>query len=147
MIPERPTAEELRAAGWRIEADDGFLGLVGPPWMKEDEQSVSYGILTERRHSNRRGVVQGGMLATLADRGLGRTARHRRPDQKQATVQLDIHYIDAVSVGEFVRSRCQVDRRTRTLIFVSGRLEVGERLVATMMGVFKLLGEPKEESE
>jgi len=60
--------------------------------------------------------------------------------QQQATVQLDVHFIDAVQVGEFVECKATVVRRTRSLIFMSGDLVVGDRVVATAKGVWKTLG-------
>jgi Thioesterase superfamily len=58
-----------------------------------------------------------------------------------ATVQLDVHFIDAVAVGEFVEAKCRVARRTRSLIFMSSELVVGDRVVATAKGVWKSLAE------
>jgi len=55
-------------------------------------------------------------------------------------VQLDVHFIDAVQVGEFVEAKCTVVRRTRSLIFMSAELVVGPRIVATAKGVWKTLG-------
>jgi len=64
-------------------------------------------------------------------------ANERRP---QATVQLNVQFIDAVQIGEFVEARCRVVRRTRALVFMSGELVVGDRVVATATGVWKTLG-------
>ncbi len=55
-------------------------------------------------------------------------------------MQLDVHFIDAVQVGEFVEAKCQVVRRTRALVFMSGDLMVGDRVVATAKGMWKTLG-------
>ena len=55
-------------------------------------------------------------------------------------MQLDMHFVDAVQVGEFVEAKCRVVRRTRSLVFMSAELVVGARLVATANGVWKTLG-------
>ena len=101
--------------------------------------SFLYAFLAESKHHNRRGVVQGGMLMTFADRSMGMTCWYANERQPQATVQLDMHFIDAVQVGEFVEAKCKVVRRTRSLIFMSGELVVGDRVVATANGVWKTL--------
>jgi uncharacterized protein (TIGR00369 family) len=129
-----------KAAGWEPYSDDGFIGLIGPLWQKPVGDSYRYAFLAEHKHHNRRGVVQGGMLMTFADRSMGMTCWYANERQPQATVQLDVHFVDAVQVGEFVEAKCQVVRRTRSLVFMSGELMVGDRVVATAKGVWKTLG-------
>jgi len=48
--------------------------------------------------------------------------------------------VDGVQIGEFVEMNAKVVRRTRSLIFMSGELMVGARMVATANGVWKSLG-------
>jgi len=125
------------AAGWEPYKDEGFIGLVGPFWQRADGGSFRYAFLAEPKHHNRRGVVQGGMLMTFADRSMGMTCWYANGQQPQATVQLDVHFVDAVQIGEFVEARCRVVRRTRSIVFMAADLVVGERVVATAQGVWK----------
>jgi acyl-coenzyme A thioesterase PaaI-like protein len=127
-------------AGWEPYRDDGFIGLIGPFWMRQVGDSYLFAFMAEPKHHNRRGVVQGGMLMTFADRSMGMTCWYANERQPQATVQLDMHFIDAVQIGEFVEAKCEVVRRTRSLIFMSADLVVGARIVATAKGVWKTLG-------
>ncbi len=129
-----------KADGWEPYTDEGFIGLVGPFWQKPHGDSYRYAFLAADKHHNRRGVVQGGMLMTFADRSMGMTCWYANERQPQATVQLDVHFVDAVKVGVFVEAKCQVVRRTRALVFMSGELVVGDRVVATAKGVWKTLG-------
>jgi uncharacterized protein (TIGR00369 family) len=135
-----PAPFDPKAGGWEPYSDDGFIGLIGPLWQKPVDGSYRYAFLAEPKHHNRRGVVQGGMLMTFADRAMGMTCWYANERQPQATVQLDVHFVEAVKIGEFVEARCQVVRRTRSLVFMSGDLMVGDRVVATAKGVWKTLG-------
>ena len=128
------------AAGWEPYSDEGFIGLVGPFWTRWSDNAPLFAFTAEAKHHNRRGVVQGGMLMTFADRSMGRTCWYANGRQPQATVQLDVHFIDAVQIGEFVECRAKVVRRTRSLVFMAAELVVGERVVATANGVWKTLG-------
>ena len=128
------------AHGWETYPGEGFIGLVGPFWMKQEGESYRYGFVAEKKHHNRRGVVQGGMIMTFADRSLGMTAWYANGEKPQATVHLDVHFIDAVQIGEFVEAKCTVVRRTRSLVFMAGELVVGDRVVARANGVWKTLG-------
>ena len=128
------------STGWQRHVVDGFLDLVGPIWERPSGNSYRYAFLAEPKHRSRRGHVQGGMLTTFADRAMGRTCWYANERQPQTTVQLDIHFVDAVLVGDFVEARCTVVRRTRTLVFMSAELVVGERVMATANGIWKTLG-------
>ena len=110
------------ADGWETYADEGFIGHVGPFWMKKDGESYRYAFVAQKKHHNRRGVVQGGMIMTFADRSLGMTAWYANNKQPQATVHLDVHFVDAVQIGEFVEMKARVVRRTRSLLFMSGEM-------------------------
>ncbi|MFA6268041.1 MAG: PaaI family thioesterase [Pseudolabrys sp.] len=127
------------AAGWQPYTDEGFIGLVGPFWQRPDGDSFRYAFMAQPKHHNRRGVLQGGMFMTFADRAMGMTCWYANERQPQATVQLDVQFIDAVQIGEFVEAKCRIVRRTRTLIFVTADLAVGTRVVATASGVWKTL--------
>src|SRR5687767_1967162 len=133
-------AYDPAAAGWEPYRDEGFIGLVGPFWTRRSGEAHLFAFMAEAKHHNRRGVVQGGMLMTFADRAMGMTCWYANERQPQATVQLDMHFVDAVQVGEFVEARCKIVRRTRSLIFMSAELVVGARIVATANGVWKTLG-------
>ena len=139
-IADNTAAYDPAADGWEVYRDEGFIGLVGPFWTRRSGDSHQYAFLAEPKHHNRRGIVQGGMLMTFADRALGMTCWYANERQPQATAQLDMHFIDAVQIGEFVEAKCRVVRRTRSLVFMSGELVVGTRLVATANGVWKTLG-------
>lgn len=129
---------ELEAAGWRQIAADGFIELIGPFWTKENGKELLMGFIATEKHKNRSGVVQGGMLATLADRAMGMACRSSNNGKSQATIQLDVHYLDAAQIGEFVEARCRVVRRTRFVIFAEAEISSAERVIATAKGIWKV---------
>ena len=138
-----PVAFDPAASGWERYKDEGFIGLIGPFWSRPWGDSFRYAFLAADKHHNRRGVVQGGMLMTFADRSMGMTCWYANGRVPQAIVQLDMQFVDAVQIGEFVEAHCKVVRRTRSLIFMDAELKVGERVVATAKGLWKTLGAPK----
>ena len=125
------------AAGWEPYRDEGFIGLVGPFWMRQSGDSYLYAFMAEPKHHNRRGVVQGGMLMTFADRSMGMTCWYANERQLQATVQLDMHFIDAVQIGEFVEATGEIVHETGSMVFVRGKISVGERTLLNFSGVLK----------
>jgi uncharacterized protein (TIGR00369 family) len=125
-----------------VHSETGLIDLVGPLWERRQEDAWELGFLAAHRHINRRGVVHGGMLMAFADQALGIAAWEANGRQAQATIQLDTHFVSPVHVGEFVRAKCQVVRRTRSLLFMSGICQVGPRVVLTATGIWKLVGGP-----
>src|SRR5580693_3003348 len=113
------TAETLKASGWTLVETSGFLHLVGPLWERLVKGEHEYALVTEDKHHNRRGLVQGGLLMTFADRACGMTARFVSGRPTMATVQLDVHFVDAGKIGEILMARPRVIRTTRSLVFVS----------------------------
>jgi acyl-coenzyme A thioesterase PaaI-like protein len=129
----------LEAGGWSTIDDDGFINLVGPLWRRMNGADPEYAIVAQEKHRNRRGVVQGGLLMTLADRTCGMTARFVSGAETMATVQMDTHFVDAARIGEVMISRPRVVRVTKSLIFMATEVTVEGRCVVTANGVFKIV--------
>jgi acyl-coenzyme A thioesterase PaaI-like protein len=129
----------LKTDGWTIIDDDGFINLVGPLWRRMVNGAPEYAIVGQDKHRNRRGVVQGGLLMTLADRTCGMTARFVSGAETLATVQMDTHFVDAARIGDLMISRPRVVRSTKSLIFMDTEVTVDNRCVATASGLFKVV--------
>ena len=135
----RATADKLKSDGWKIVETSGFLHLIGPLWQRNSDGGLEFALITEDKHHNRRGLVQGGVLMTFADRSCGMTARHVSGRPTLATVQLDTHFVEAGKIGEVLVSRPHVVRATRRLIFITTEVTVDKRCIAMASGVFKIL--------
>ena len=132
-------AEKLKASGWSIVETSGFLSLVGPLWQRVAEGEHEYALVAQDKHHNRRGLVQGGLLMTFADRTCGMTARYVSSRPTLATVQMDVHFVDSGKIGEILISKPRVVRATRSLIFTTTEVTAEKRCIAMASGVFKIL--------
>ena len=56
-----------------LQRSSPFNTLVGPLYTKGEGADRQIGLLAESKHCNSRGIVHGGLLATLADLALGYT--------------------------------------------------------------------------
>ena len=137
-MTDKATAK-MRASGWTVVEATGFLQLVGPLWHRTVDGDQEYALITEDKHHNRRGLVQGGVLMTFADRSCGMTARHVSGKPMLATVQMDTHFVEAGKIGEILISKPHVVRSTRSLIFITTEITVDKRCIAMASGVFKIL--------
>ena len=135
------TADDLTCAGWSIVDDDGFIDLVGPLWHRTIGDVHEFAMMAQRKHRNRRGLVQGGLLMTFADRSCGMSARFASGAAGLATVQMDSHFVDAARIGDLLISRSRVVRSTRSLIFTSTEVSVDDRCIVLAQGVFKVMAD------
>src|SRR5436309_12338390 len=132
-------AGKLRSDGWSIVETTGFLHLIGPLWQRVVDGEHEYALVAQDKHHNRRGLVQGGVIMTFADRTCGMTARYVSGRPTLATIQLDTHFVESGKIGEILVSKPHVVRSTRTLIFITTEVTVDRRCIAMASGVFKIL--------
>jgi acyl-coenzyme A thioesterase PaaI-like protein len=138
-MTDKAAEKLLKASGWSIVETTGFVHLVGPLWQRIVDGAHEYALVAQDKHHNRRGLVQGGVLMTFADRTCGMTARYVSGKTKLATVQLDTHFVESGKIGETLISRPRVVRSTRSLVFVATEVTVDKRCIAMASGVFKIL--------
>ena len=89
-----------------------------------------------RRHCNGMGIVHGGMLTTFLDGVLARAVVNAI-DSAAVTVHLSVDFLSMARAGDWVFGDARVTRKARDLVFVEGRVRVGEREVLRGSGVFK----------
>ncbi len=132
-------AAKLKSDGWTVVETSGFLHLIGPLWQRQIDGEHEFALVAQDKHHNRRGLVQGGVLMTFADRTCGMTARYVSGKPTLATVQFDTHFVEAGKIGETLVSKPHVVRTTRSLIFITTEVTVDKRCIAMASGVFKIL--------
>lgn len=137
---DTPAPFDPARAGWvPNRSEDGLMALVGPFWTKPDSGGRLHGFLTEARHLNVNGVVHGGMIMTFADHSLALASLALTGGRKQATIQLDTQFLEAVQAGEFVVAECRALRQGGSLMFMNAELTVDGCAVAVASGLWKLL--------
>jgi acyl-coenzyme A thioesterase PaaI-like protein len=134
----KETPDTLRAAGWSAAEEGGFIGLVGPFWTIGEGEAQRFGFIAEPRHANLVGIVQGGMLMTFADRGLGMSA-WAAAGRACVTTSFEMQFVGAGRIGAFITLDSEVVQRTKSLVFMRGLLRSGRRLVGSCQGSWKIL--------
>ena len=140
--PASPTVPfDPAAQGWEPVASAAFGQLVGPIWQRDEGAGLRFGLIVAKKHANRAGNLHGGMLMTMADQAMAFTAR-KATGKQHATMELHIHFVGVVKLGEFVEARAEVVRATRSVVFLETKMFVGDRLVAAANGIWKIIGAP-----
>jgi uncharacterized protein (TIGR00369 family) len=122
-----------------IEGETGTQRLLGYVLEIAGSRARCRLTLTED-HTNRHGVLHGGIAASVLDNAMGATASLTVDPTGRApflTVSMTVNYHAAARAGETLEAEGIVTGGGRSLTFVGGDLRVGDRLIATATGVFK----------
>lgn len=129
----------LEDAGWQRLVTDGHTGVVGPFWMRGENQTREVGLVAEARHCNSHlGTVHGGVLMTFSDVGMGLGVVDALGAPKCATADLHIQFISAAKLGDFLICKPELIRATKSMVFMRGVISVDEMIVAAMNGIWKV---------
>jgi uncharacterized protein (TIGR00369 family) len=93
----------------------------------------------KENHLNAAGITHGGFIAALVDAGAG-TAAHRATDQNPCvTISLELKFISAVQLGQELIGKTKIQKKTKSLVFLTCELTAANKIVATASGVWKIL--------
>jgi uncharacterized protein (TIGR00369 family) len=133
------THPELPAGFAPLPQSSPVLDLIGPLYLRRDG-GTTLALQAQDKHCNSRGVVHGGILATLADTALGYALLLDDPGSAGvATVNLSLDYAAAAQRGDWLQAEVQVQRRGRRLAFANCYLTVEGRPVVRASGVFQMI--------
>ncbi len=137
-LPSMPLPEAV-PEGWAVRPTKAFATHIGPFYSPPDGDALGCGFIASPKHGNKRGVVHGGMIMSAFDVALGNASWTASAGRPCATVQLNISFVGAVKMGDFVFVRAEIVKATRSMVFLRGTMLVGDRVVATADGVWKIL--------
>jgi uncharacterized protein (TIGR00369 family) len=93
----------------------------------------------KENHLNAAGITHGGFIAGIVDAGAG-TAAHRAADNNPCvTISLELKFISAVHLGQELKGNTKIQKKTKTMVFLTCELTVKNKIVATASGVWKIL--------
>lgn len=120
-----------------------FINYIGPFWRKKTDSNYSFGIVVENRHMNAMGGAHGGFIAALAEISVTGAAYHLSREQSGVTtISMNMEFIAAPGLGQWVEARSSVSQETGSLIFIQTEAYAGENLVFTASAVLKKLRKP-----
>ncbi len=98
-----------------------------------------YGFELQSKHCNAMGSVHGGVLMTFADFALCMAATEHYEEETCVTVSFSCEFLRGAEVGEVVLSAPVVNRRTGSLVFLSGTCDVAGEPCFAFSSVVKRL--------
>ena len=90
-------------------------------------------------HLNTAGITHGGFIAALVDSGVG-TAAHRSAEGNPCvTISLELKFISPVQLGQELVGKTKIQKKTKSMVFLTCELKAENKIVATASGIWKKL--------
>tara|TARA_B100000686_G_C16406644_1_gene770042 strand:- start:208 stop:633 length:426 start_codon:yes stop_codon:yes gene_type:complete len=124
----------------QISLKEGFMKHNGGVLFKTiSKNEYEFKTTINAIHLNSAGITHGGFIAALVDAGAG-TAAHRSADQNPCvTISLELKFISAVKLGQELIGKTKIQKKTKSLVFLTCELVSENNIVATASGVWKIL--------
>ena len=122
------------------ETNSGYSKHVGGLKIKKiDDFNYEYRAEVKEIHLNTAGMAHGGFLTFIADTSMGNGA-HKAAENKQCvTISLEMKFISAAKLGDELVAKVRIQKRTRTLVFLTCQIINSNGIVAVTSGVWKIL--------
>ncbi|GCB03291.1 PaaI family thioesterase [Ralstonia sp. SET104] len=123
-----------------------FLTMLGPVYAHGMGASMVMGFHVGPHHLNRRGILHGGVVASLADAALGYClAEPASGDSNEgvlamSTASLTVDFIASAGEGDWIEITPHGLRTGSKLAFAQALFHRGDRLIARASAVFAVLG-------
>ena len=124
----------------QISLKPGFMKHNGGLLFKTiSESEYIFKATINENHLNAAGIVHGGFIAAIVDAGAG-TAAHRSADNNPCvTISLELKFISPVQLGQELIGKTKIQKKTKSLVFLTCELLAENKIIATASGVWKIL--------
>ena len=122
----------------QISLKPGFMKHNGGLLFKTiSENEHQFKTAIKENHLNTAGIAHGGFIAAVVDAGAG-TAAHRAADGSLCvTISLELKFISAVRLGQELVGFTKIQKKTKSMIFLTCELKAENKIVATASGIWK----------
>ena len=124
----------------QISLKPGFMKHNGGLLFKTiSENEYEFKVTINENHLNAARITHGGFIAAVVDAGAG-SAAHRVADNKPCvTISLELKFISAIQLGQELVGTTKIQKKTKSMVFLTCELKVENKIVATASGVWKIL--------
>jgi len=114
-----------------------------PLYSKRTEKAVVMGLRLAKAHTNARGLIHGGLIASLADNAMGYScAQATGWITSFVTVSLAVDYVGSGQIGQWLAVECEVIKTGSTLCFAQALIKADDVVIARASGTFRVVPKP-----
>ena len=115
-----------------------------PLYSKRTDKAVIIGLRLAKPHTNGRGLIHGGLIATLADNAMGYScAQAMGWTMSLVTISLAVDFIGTAQVGQWCAVETEVIKTGSTICFAQSLVKADDAVIARANGTFRVV--PKKE--
>jgi len=111
-----------------------------PLYSKKTDKAVIIGLRLARPHTNGRGLIHGGLIASLADNAMGYScALVTNWTTSFVTVSLSIDFVGSAEIGQWLAIESDVIRTGKTICFAQCLAKADDVVIARASGTFRVV--------
>ena len=124
----------------QISIKPGFMKHNGGLLFKTiSENEYQFKTVITENHLNAAGITHGGFISAVVDAGAG-TAAHRASNNTPCvTISLELKFISPAKLDQELIGTTKIQKKTKSMVFLTCELSVQNKIVATASGVWKIL--------
>jgi uncharacterized protein (TIGR00369 family) len=115
-----------------------------PLYSKKTDKAVVIGLRLAKAHTNGRGLIHGGLIASLADNAMGYSCAQKIGwTTSLVTISLAVDYAGTAEIGQWLAVESDVIKTGSTICFAQSLIKADDAVIARANGTFRVV--PKKE--
>ena len=124
----------------QISLKPGFMKHNGGLLFKTiSETEYQFKTTITENHLNAAGITHGGFIAAVVDAGAGTAAHRTAGSSPCVTISLELKFISPIKLGQKLIGTTKIQKKTKSMVFLTCELKTSDKIVATASGVWKML--------
>jgi uncharacterized protein (TIGR00369 family) len=116
-----------------------------PIYSKRTGNTLVIGVRLARAHTNARGFSHAGLIASLADNGMGYScAQATGWTTSFVTISLAVDYVGSAQIGQWLAVESDVIKIGRTICFAQGLVKADDDVIARANATFRVVPKPTD---
>ena len=124
----------------QISTSNGFMKHNGGVLFRTiSENEYEFKTKINENHLNTAKITHGGFISALVDSGVGAAAHRSADGGPCVTISLELKFISSVKLGQELIGLAKVQKKTKSLVFLTCELKADNKIAATASGIWKII--------
>ena len=111
-----------------------------PLYSRKTDKAVIMGLRLAKPHTNARGLIHGGLIASLADNAMGYScAQVTGWTTSVVTISLSVDYVGAGEIGQWLAVEGEAIKTGSTICFAQSLVKADDTVIARASGTFRVV--------